>query len=168
MITFMRKVLRVIGAVAAIAALVFGAWRYWVLSRELTAIKTDPAKLQELTLAGDKQIIGYLKEFMLLPGDEEPTIGLVSNVDELRGQPFFAAAKAGDRLIVYAKAKKAILYRPSIRKVIEVSPLLLATPTPSAPSSQASGASGAIIRELLGGRTATGSGQASPGGILSP
>lgn len=67
--------------------------------------------------------IAEIKKFMLLPEDEEPTLATVSDREKLHGQPFFAKAENGDKVLIYTKAQKAILFRPSINKIIEVTSL---------------------------------------------
>jgi hypothetical protein len=62
---------------------------------------------------------------MVLPENEQPTIATVTDPSKLSGQSFFAHAKVGDRVLLYAAAKKAILYDPNINKIIEVAPINL-------------------------------------------
>jgi hypothetical protein len=68
-----------------------------------------------------------------VPTGEEPTIATVTDLDKLKNQPFFAKAQNGDKVLIYPKAKKAILYRPSTNKVIEFSTI---TPDTKSPDKQ--------------------------------
>ncbi|MDD5489918.1 MAG: hypothetical protein PHP25_04550 [Candidatus Moranbacteria bacterium] len=70
-----------------------------------------------------KAITGRIGKFMELPQEETPTLATVSDQEKLKGQQFFLNAKNGDKVLVYPKAKKAILYRPSSGKIIEVANL---------------------------------------------
>jgi hypothetical protein len=56
---------------------------------------------------------------MTLP-TEKPTIATVENTKKLTSQAFFKNARNGDKVLMYTQTKKAILYRPSEDKVIEV------------------------------------------------
>lgn len=60
-----------------------------------------------------------------LPGNETPTVATVSDTSKLAGQPFFAKAETGDRVLIFTQTGKAILYRPEIDKIIEVAPVNL-------------------------------------------
>lgn len=69
------------------------------------------------------QIIEKVAKHALLPTDEQPTIATISDPEKLKGQAFFTSAQTGDKVLVYSKAGKAVLYRPSIDKVIVMAPL---------------------------------------------
>lgn len=73
---------------------------------------------------------------MILPEGETPTIATVSDADKVKSQTFFQRAENGDKVIVYQQAKKAILYRPSIHKIVEVTSISITTPAvqPATPS----------------------------------
>ncbi len=76
-----------------------------------------------------KDVINKVSRLMILPTDEEPTVATVSDPEKLKDQAFFANAKLGDKVLIFTQAKKAILYDPMIDKIVEVSPLNLATST---------------------------------------
>jgi len=66
-----------------------------------------------------------------LPQNESPTVATVSDVNQLKGQAFFKNAQNGDKVMIYTQARKAILYRPSTNKIIEVGPIsVLNSPAP--------------------------------------
>ncbi len=71
----------------------------------------------------DSQLLNDIKQVMVLPENEQPTIATVTDPAKLPKQPFFAQAMVGDKVLIYTKAKKIILYRPGEKRVIEVAPL---------------------------------------------
>jgi hypothetical protein len=73
----------------------------------------------------NKQLVDKISVFMILPEGEEPTIATVSDREKLSEKDFFKKSENGDKILIYTEAKKAILYRPSLNKVIEVAPLLM-------------------------------------------
>ena len=70
-----------------------------------------------------KQIVDKVGKLIELPENEEPTLATISDKDKLKDQAFFLNAQNGDKVLVYEKAGKAILYRPSTGKIVEVAPL---------------------------------------------
>lgn len=69
------------------------------------------------------QLISNVSALMLLPADEQPTVATVTNLDSLKDQVFFKNARIGDRVLMYPKNKKAILYSPTENRIIEVAPI---------------------------------------------
>ncbi len=79
---------------------------------------TVPSAAQEI-----EEVTSVLAGFMELPQGEEPTIATVVDREKLQDQPFFLNAQNGDKVIIYTNARKAILYRPETKKVVEVAPI---------------------------------------------
>lgn len=71
------------------------------------------------------ELVNELSGFVELPTDEVPTIATVNDAKKLKSQVFFTKAQDGDRVIIYADSRLAILYRPSSKKVVTVAPISL-------------------------------------------
>ncbi len=96
-----------------------------------TKYQTAEAKLNNpdmIAAEEAKELTGKISAFMALPEGEDPQVATVLDRDKLADQPFFSKAENGDRVLIYAKAMKAILYRPSTNKVIEVAPISISQP----------------------------------------
>lgn len=97
-------------------------------SSKLSALQ-NPNKASDKEIA---QIVAAVGKSLVLPS-ETPTLATVSEPEKLKDQPFFANAQIGDKVLIYTAARKAVLWRPSIGKIIEVSPLNVPS-TQTAPS----------------------------------
>jgi hypothetical protein len=69
-------------------------------------------------------LLAKVDKLMELPRDETPTVATVADAEQLKNQKFFQNAQNGDKVLAYAKSMKAILYRPSLDKIIEVAPMV--------------------------------------------
>jgi hypothetical protein len=92
------------------------------LNKQLTATPSTPTRVETLA-----DLIAEVSRLIVLPTDETPTIATVNDLQKLQGQQFFVNAKVGDKVLIYTKAKKAILYDPQNQKIVEVAPLNLET-----------------------------------------
>lgn len=68
----------------------------------------------------EKALVAEVGRLISLPEGETPVIATVTDQDKLSDQPFFAAAELDDKIIIYQQARKAILYRPSEKRIVEV------------------------------------------------
>lgn len=107
----------------------------------------NPAKAADEEI---KQVVAEVGKLMILPKDETPTVATVTDKSKLQSQVFFANVENGDKVMIYTKNKKAIIYRPSLNKIVEVGPVNIAQtqpsttpppqqPTPTVPDSSPSG-----------------------------
>lgn len=92
---------------------------------------SDPQAAAEAEVQG---IVEQVAEIMVLPANELPTIATVVDPEKIKDQPFFANAEKDDKVLIYTTAKKAILWRPSENRIIEVSALNIPTPQNTAPA----------------------------------
>ncbi len=107
---------------------------YWQNAKAQQKLK----KLSNPTEAAKAETDSLVKEVgkvVELPSGETPTIATVADASKLKSQSFFANAQNGDKVLIYTNAKKAFLYRPSTKKLIEVAPINLGNNTTTAPSS---------------------------------
>ena len=88
-----------------------------LIEKNSAAGEQSPAKSELQAL---KEEIGKIYE---LPQDEEPILATVTDIEKVKVQQFFAKAQNGDKVLIYTNNKKAVLYRPSSKKLIEVSPV---------------------------------------------
>lgn len=65
-------------------------------------------------------IVNMIRQSVEIPSNETPTVATVTDQDKVRSQPFFASAQTGDKIVVFAQAKKAVLFRPSSGKIINI------------------------------------------------
>jgi len=66
------------------------------------------------------RLVASVGKLITLPTDEKPTIATVTDIEKVKDQPFFKNAKNGDKVLIYTKAQKAIIYRESENRIIEV------------------------------------------------
>jgi hypothetical protein len=99
----------------------------------LQYLKTQ-SQLKQLTDKSTDQtpkIIDQVNQLVQLPENETPTIATVTDKEKLKNQPFFTQAENGDNILIYLQSKKAILYRPSINKIIDIAPVNAASSSSS-------------------------------------
>jgi hypothetical protein len=94
------------------------------LNSKLSKITNQPAA----DAAEVASIVSAVDKLIVLPPNETPTIATVSDPVKLKDQPFFKNSEVGDKVLIYSQSLKAILYRPSTNKIVEVSTLNVAPP----------------------------------------
>ncbi len=64
---------------------------------------------------------------MLLPSDETPALLTVTDPKKVSSE-FLKQTEAGDKVLVYQQHKKAIIYRPSKDRIVDIQPVMIDTP----------------------------------------
>ncbi len=85
-------------------------------------IKKNP---NQVAKAETDALVAQVSKLIDLPKDETPTVATVLDKEKLKDQPFFAGAENGDKILIYTKAKKAIIFRPKDNKLINVGPIAI-------------------------------------------
>jgi predicted negative regulator of RcsB-dependent stress response len=106
------------GGIVTLAILIglgIGGWLYQQRNPKTTSSETQ-TELQ--------QIVSKVSAHAVVPTDEEPALYTVVDKDQQQ-QAFFAAAQNGDKVLIYTGIRKAILYRPSTDRIVEMAPLVV-------------------------------------------
>lgn len=109
----MKKYIQLLVIVLFVVGSGLSFYFYTQWQKAIEAIKAEPTN--EIAM-----IVEIISQSMDLPEGETPTLATVSDKEKLKDQQFFARAENGDKVLIYNKSSKAILYRPSTKRVIEV------------------------------------------------
>lgn len=118
---FLRKNLKWIALAIVILAVTLLAYGY-INTRNQLAELSNPKKANQNQT---QELVSEISKYAQLPTGETPTVATVQDVSKLKGQPFFAGAQNGDKVLIYTKANKAVLYRPSTNKILQYSTINL-------------------------------------------
>ena len=106
---FTRKNLPWILILVLLVVCTFLFWQYQQARHKLDGSANENAKIQK-----DVENLVYISD------QETPTIATVNDATKLKNQAFFKDAQNGDKVLIYTKLHKAILYRPSTHMLINV------------------------------------------------
>ncbi|MBI4160522.1 MAG: LytR C-terminal domain-containing protein [Candidatus Yanofskybacteria bacterium] len=126
-----------------VAALAAGGTAYFARQKpEILGLKSGSTDTQ----AEVASLVAEVGRLMELP-QEQPTVATVTDVEKLKSQPFFAKSQNGDKVLIFSGVKKAILYRPSSRLIIDVAPVTLGSEgTASAQTTEQPQTSSVVLR----------------------
>jgi len=108
-----NKIVNILIIFIALVALSFGAYFYYKLHKIENG---EDIKIQKEL----DSLLSKVGEHYLVPFGEEPTIATVSDPELLKSQSFFTLSEKGDKVLIFTKSGRAVLYRPSIDKIIEI------------------------------------------------
>ena len=113
---YRKKVINIIITIIVLIAVGIGGYSYYKFRSE-----TNNTKSLNKTSPEVKDLINKVSKLYLMPEGEEPTIATVTDPESLKNKSFFYLAEKGDKVLIFTKAGRAVLYRPTIDKIIEVS-----------------------------------------------
>ena len=90
-----------------------------LISRVRSAPTPNLENLNEVKMAISKHYV--------LPSDEEPALATVTDKSKLNSV-LANKTENGDRILIYQKNQQAIIYRPSIDRVVDVTPVQIDAP----------------------------------------
>ncbi len=127
----------IIGASFMVVVVLLGT-SVWVFRSKLPFMPKNVLGVSLLTkdsqkdsLEEAKKLETELGKIMDLPTGEQPTVATVTDIVQLKDQPFFLKAKNGDKVLIYPKAKIAILYDPATHRIKNMGGLNAENPSPA-------------------------------------
>ena len=123
--SFSKFIIRLVGVIVVVIAII-GLTIFVVrVKPELLGLSSESSRGGEV-----EQLLSEIDRFVELPKDEVPTVATVTDQDKVKEEIFFKNALNGDKILIYTNAKKALLYRPSEKRIIEFSSINLQPETP--------------------------------------
>ncbi len=110
-----------------LVALLLGGLGYYFFQKQ-QFVSTAESEAAEL-----KKVVIQVGKLMDLPKDETPVLATVTDREKIKTQAFFARSENGDKVLLYTNLGRAILYRPSTNKIVDVT-LINTTNTADIPS----------------------------------
>lgn len=104
-----------------IVALAFSVFMFMQYREAKTKLQPAAASKKQVT-----SLVGSVAKLAVVPTDETPTVITVLDAEKVNNQTFYADAKDGDKVLVFNKKKRAILYRPSTNQIVNIAPIVVA------------------------------------------
>lgn len=121
-----KRVFVIVAVLLAVSIMSIAAAGYFYKKSKNTAYHSSETSVVPVgNLDTLPDILSAVGKLMILPEDEEPTFATVSDPAQLAKQQFFLKAEVGDKVLMYTKSKRAILYSPKKNKIIEVGVVVL-------------------------------------------
>lgn len=75
---------------------------------------------EQTQIDAETALVMQVGRLIQLPEGEKPSVVFVTDAQAVKDQPFFRNAQTGDRVLIYSGSQRAILFRPSENRIIEV------------------------------------------------
>lgn len=107
-----KRTLPVMVVLVVLLFVAVGSAGYFYYQYRNTASVKEAKEIEDLT----KEI----NRSFLLPENETPTLATVTDKEKLADQPFFQKSENGDKVLIYSQSGRAVLYRPSLKKIVDI------------------------------------------------
>ena len=107
----------------------FLAALFYQRSKKLQLDFLNSGKIRTVKLTQHQTLLAELEKRMVLPKGN-PLIFNVSDLPQLTTQNFFNGSKPTDKLFIFEKDEKAIIYDPLDHKIVNVGPFIIQQTTP--------------------------------------
>lgn len=103
----------------AIGGFSYYFYKYNVVSKN--AVVDSQQKAEEAKKKTD-EVVNMVSKLMVVKDSTNAVLATIADKSKLEGQKFFESAENGDDLILFPNMQKAVIYRPSINKIIDIGP----------------------------------------------
>ena len=119
-----RTVWKLVVVIIAVGIVVVGILVYKTSFSNQNSASVSASAVQGSDQNKADDLLQRVSHIMVLPKDEVPTTATVTDMEPLKGQPFFKDAKIGDGVIMYPGARFIVLYDPVANKIVNAGPLV--------------------------------------------
>lgn len=113
------KIAMSIIAAVVVALIVAIGYQWWTISSIKSTQDGNTDSAQQI-----QKVVDEASKIAVLPS-ETPTLATVSDQTKLADQEFFSDARDGDKVLMYTTARKAIIYRESENKIVNMGPIAI-------------------------------------------
>ena len=104
---------------------------FYQKSQRVTINIPQLAPSKTVIINPDQDLLSELEKRLAMPKGK-PAIFNISDLSHLTSQNFFNGSKPTDKLILFQEDKKAVIYDPIAKQIINVGPLVVMPATPAA------------------------------------
>ena len=107
----------------ALAGFGWSFYSYQSVKKEVQILK-DPQLASQLSEQQTKALLEKLSKLIILPADPNPVVAVINDVEALAAdQDFYKDANNGDKVILFQKDSKAIIYNEEANRLVNVGPI---------------------------------------------
>lgn len=98
-------------------------WNY-TQAKEKLSVLTDPQQANELSQEQTALLLEKVRKIAVLPDEDNPVVATINDVETLSSnQNFYKDANIGDKLIIFARARHAIIYDEKANRIVNMGPI---------------------------------------------